>query len=449
MREARIFAFLILLQVAFLLCTSNPAQRAQSSISSTMSTVAASSTTTKPTDLLVRGAAGVEVTDSESGIYLMRQKEKLGQVAGPSRDKEATSSVIDAASVPEKIGKVSAAYSETNMVDAATSIRKTATPHQVQTKQTKPSLIIAGLTRNSEKDLYGLRRSIQRVFQHFDVSKIIFFENDSVDGTVETIEGWNKARWMPGRRKVVLITEHNLRNVTLENRRLRTTILAHGRNRLWREILIQDKRNPVDYVLLMDMDEVNHDLSNVEECLNLPSNWTGCCSNTYTIYYDLWALRSVDPNWLPNDISKIQPKYHTSKYRHIPAGDAAIPVNSCFGGAALYDLRQIRHLNLTTYSGTDETDSSQPVCEHVGWYESIRKQLQQLHQPHNNMQLYIQPKMMNRGPSRLRNRKPIIDAFRPQWEATWNRTELAEYYKLVLRNWRGNGIFIKYCHSGN
>jgi hypothetical protein len=414
MKEARLFVLLVLLQVAFLFrIFKTGADKTNLLIigpsKASSSTAPAETNARSGTDNVAPPAV------EKFPPKILHMGEKGGSTSNNHISDQQKGSTLDIIGTASMVAGVEAAANPA-----------------VDPPAKKPSLIIAGLTRNSEKDLNGIKRSIQRVFQHFDVSKIIFFENDSVDATAELIEGWNKARWMPGRRKVVVLTEHNLRNATLKNRRLRTSILAHGRNRLWKEILVQDKRNPVDYVLQMDMDEVNQDLNNVEQCLNLPSNWTGCCSNTYTIYYDLWGLRSVDPNWLPNDIMKINPKYHISKYRHIPASHAAIPVNSCFGGAALYDLRQIRHLNLTTYNGIDEKDFSQPVCEHVGWYDNIRKQLQQRKEPHNNMQLYIQPKMMNRGPSRLRARKPIMDIFGPQWEATWNRTELSAYYRLVL-----------------
>jgi len=300
-------------------------------------------------------------------------------------------------------------------------------------KKNKPSIIIGGITRNSEKNLYTLRRSIERVFHQFDVHKIIFFENDSTDNTTASIEAWNKARWMPGRKKVILISESNLRNATsIPNPLLRTSILAHGRNRLWNEIQRQDRNFPggVDYVLLIDTDDVNVGLNNVEECLTLPNNWTGCCANTYTIYYDLWALRTVD-NWLPGDIMELQPKYHAGLYRHIPADHDPIPVNSCFGGAALYKYRQIRHLNLSTYSGVNDEHNiadglSRPaVCEHVGWYKSIRSHIPE-------MQLYIQPKMMNQGSLRLAKRQKIMDLYQSQWEATWNRTNVSQYYRLVL-----------------
>jgi glycosyltransferase involved in cell wall biosynthesis len=299
-------------------------------------------------------------------------------------------------------------------------------------KKNKPSIIIGGITRNSEKNLYTLRRSIERVFHQFDVHKIIFFENDSTDNTTASIKAWNKARWMPGRKKVILISESNLRNATsIPNPLLRTSILAHGRNRLWNEIQRQDRNFPggVDYVLLIDTDDVNVGLNNVEECLTLPNNWTGCCANTYTIYYDLWALRTVD-NWLPGDIMELQPKYHAGIYRHIPADHDPIPVNSCFGGAALYKYRQIRHLNLSTYSGVDNEHNiadglSRPVCEHVGWYKSIRSHIPE-------MQLYIQPKMMNQGSLRLAKRQKIMDLYQSQWEATWNRTNVSQYYRLVL-----------------
>ena len=55
------------------------------------------------------------------------------------------------------------------------------------------------------------------------------------------------------------------------------------------------------YVLMLDLDGVNDELTGVATCLDLPIGWAACGANPRDTYYDLWALRTFD-DWCPCDI---------------------------------------------------------------------------------------------------------------------------------------------------
>lgn len=238
--------------------------------------------------------------------------------------------------------------------------------------------------------------------QHFEIVRIIFFENDSTDDTLETLERL-KASGPP----IHVESEVNLTGS-------RTVILSHARNRLWE--LVGNMREPIDFVLSMDMDNVNRNLAHVQECLSLPSDWSVCCANTYAIYYDLWALRTLD-DWVDLDVLKISLQRRRAKFRHIPASEPPIRVKSCFNGAALYKYPRLKPFNLTTYAGVDER--GERICEHVVFHEKLLQQ-------DSTLNLYIQPKMLNSGKPRG---PKVWQRLRPEIDATLKNPDLKEWYK--------------------
>ena len=146
----------------------------------------------------------------------------------------------------------------------------------------RPRIVITGATKNGASTLVSIKKAFRHIRRRFDLVKIIFFENDSTDHTLDVLKSW-KSRF-----PIHIESEKNLTGS-------RTEVLAHARNRLWE--LVREVEEPFDYVLSMDMDMVNRRIRNMEECWNLPPDWTACCVNTRKIYYDLWALRTFD-DWM-------------------------------------------------------------------------------------------------------------------------------------------------------
>lgn len=287
-----------------------------------------------------------------------------------------------------------------------------------QRKISPPRLIVAGAIKNDARHLVELCKTIARIVVDFELVKLVIYENDSTDNTLEILETWRNE--FP----LLLLSE---RNVTGG----RTVSLAHARNTLWREIT--KLSDPIDHVLMIDMDEVNYHLSGVPDCFRLPDDWSVCCANQYTMYYDLWPLRAkgwLECDWLL-DCPRFDLDTKLSFFRHISASEAPVLVDSCFGGAALYRYSHLQGLNLTTYSGSFTQWShrqkkmiSSFVCEHWPFHHS-------LHQQKSSLKWYIQPKFLNDGPD-VKNFefKKAVSSRRPDWEASHRNPELSKYYDI-------------------
>lgn len=309
----------------------------------------------------------------------------------------------------------------TSNIGASPSTTTSTTARTERTASTKkPTLVITGLVKDAQKHLNKLERGIRRVTDNaFQLEHLIFYENDSTDDSVEMLNTWRT--WA---KNMTIISE---KNVSIPQR---TDRLAHGRNLVMRELLNLPNIDDIDYLLILDMDEVNYHLSNVAQCLNLPPGFGVCCANQYKVYYDLWALRTFD-SWLAFDLWKSPLSLRVvvnDKYRHIPASADPIPVRSCFGGAALYNVSAIKHLPLDTmYRGTEidrfDPDKKYPGCEHVPFHEELQRNVP-------NYTLMIQPRFLNDGPSD--EYAPIFRARKKRKEEyleSWNDPRSKEFYK--------------------
>ena len=123
----------------------------------------------------------------------------------------------------------------------------------------------------------------------FQETKIVVFENDSVDNTREIL-----TKWSNGTNKV-LLTEDNL-IIKIPSR---TERLAYIRNKLLDHIPAE-----YDYFMMVDIDDVfirPVEKKSFESCFQL-ENWDIITANSYIKYYDIYALRI--PNVIDYDCWK-------------------------------------------------------------------------------------------------------------------------------------------------
>lgn len=180
----------------------------------------------------------------------------------------------------------------------------------------------------------------------------------------------------------------------------------------------------VDHVLLLDMmsTAVGH-LSGVKHCLSLPDQWGACCANQYTVYMDLRSLLTYD-EWMPcyYDECPGGNSFKRNSFKHIPASTPPISVQSCFGGATLYNWKQVlepRLEKVDLFLSHDETGANVPN-EFIAFHRHVRMALG------GNFTVYIQPKMLNDGA--MSNRPLVKKRNKPLWEASWNDLTMWEYY---------------------
>lgn len=383
--------------------------------------------------------------DASSPTGLRRQPSKLildpsiekrtKELMQISLEKEAMKNSNTAVPPPTNVAKVAASTITETVVakqslttpSATTTTTTTAkkdapkNPTAPTTKK-KPTLVITGLVKDAQQHLRKLERAIRRVTRDdFELEHLIFYDSASTDKTVDGLQRW-KTSWA---KNLTVISEKTEVLPKREGDRL-----ARGRNMIMKEVLKLPNIDKIDYVLTLDMNEVNYQLSNVAECLNLPQGFGACCANQYKVYSDLYALRTND-DWLSFDLWKSPLATRimiNDKYRHIPASADPIPVKSCYGGAALYNVSAIKHLPLDTMYRGSETDLLNTkrvhrTSEHVPFNKEIQRQVP-------DYKFMIQPRFLNDGPSDTFI--PLVKARQlrqAEYLQSWSDPRSKEYYK--------------------
>jgi hypothetical protein len=140
------------------------------------------------------------------------------------------------------------------------------------------SLCILACGRNIEPYLDKVLSNFATIESWFKKTKIVIFENDSVDNTHDILKKWSN-----GITKL-LLTESNL----LQKIPLREYRLAYIRN-----ILLEHIPPTYDYFMMVDIDDVfvtPVNKQSFESCFQL-DNWDIITANSYRKYYDIYALR--------------------------------------------------------------------------------------------------------------------------------------------------------------
>ncbi len=237
------------------------------------------------------------------------------------------------------------------------------------------NIIIVGCARNIDKYLNNALEKINMIKSLFKSTKVIIYENDSIDKTLEILKDWEN------KNIIKLITEKNVPG-------LRTERLAHGRNILYKEAM----KHSFDLLIVMDLDNVIKLLSieGILSCFAIKNDWAMLGGNQLGNYYDIWALRTYD-NWMPFDFVKCaftdkKSKNYciNSRKKNIPINSNPINVKSCFGSIGIYKRKYLDNCSYGTGLQGPEGNKYE-ICEHVTFNEGIIK---------NGGNIYINPKLI-------------------------------------------------------
>ncbi len=257
--------------------------------------------------------------------------------------------------------------------------------------------VIAGCARNSARDLPFVLRNIERIAGVFKQSRVVICENDSVDGTLDILKQWS--------------AKTNLKCYILsEPLRLRPRVLriAWARNRIL-ECIRLHALDSYDYLVMMDMDEVNKRISlrGFLTSFNYPFDWDVMCANQLDYYYDFFALRTdkydINP-WGPAERHRWADGTDLSLWfepdvaggKRIPVNSDPIPVLSCFGGLGIYRMSSIEGVTykperVLNEDGSQFTHPDTGIDEYDCEHASFHKQMRDRH----GAKIYINPRMIN------------------------------------------------------
>ncbi len=252
------------------------------------------------------------------------------------------------------------------------------------------SIVIIGTTRNSEIYLDSVFDNIYQITSHFDKYNIIVYENDSLDNTKDKL-------------KKICNSDSNIEYI-IEARidilyPLRTQRLEYIRNKLLK-IAINNFNN-YDYLLIMDLDDVNSTKDISSTFLRIfdyeDDIWDIQAINQRKIYYDIWALRiknvlEYDCWQKVNEEIKKNIPLEESTYRHVTRFQNLfnncsnlIPVESAFGGAAIYNMKKLKECRNIKYKGLNENGET---CEHVHFHKTLKNTY--------NFNFFINPNWINK-----------------------------------------------------
>lgn len=247
-------------------------------------------------------------------------------------------------------------------------VRKSWNPQQYR-------IIIVGTVRDCGKELRNSLPDIIRLAREFEQYKIILYENDSKDDTINVVNKFTKKD-----PNIILINEENIPGK-------RTERIAHGRNILVNEV--RKKYNDHNFMIMMDLDynppNILKSLRDVVE--KIPDHWGAATAVSSYGYYDWWALRCSELglthdcwNAPKEELDKIRcPERQCAGLRHGAGYHCAWgkfaqqlksknqKVESAFNGVGIYRINMIPPD--AKYEGRDE--KGEEVCEHVSFNKKI------------------------------------------------------------------------------
>jgi len=232
------------------------------------------------------------------------------------------------------------------------------------------SVLIAGTARNVENFISQSISKLTHSFSGFKQIHYLIIESDSSDNTIAVLQRLTSE--LPNFRYIS-------KGLLQEKMPLRTERLATCRNEYLKEIRENPIYTQIDYVAIADLDGVNNLLTPeaVMSCWNR-SDWDVVAANQAGPYYDIWALRHDVwcPNdcWeqfrfllgggVPRDMALFAAVY--SKMLRVPKNIEWIPVNSAFGGLAIYRRDALMR---GSYAGSNAR--GEEICDHPNLHKTL------------------------------------------------------------------------------
>jgi len=248
-------------------------------------------------------------------------------------------------------------------------------------------VVILGLCRNVSHQLQNEVHQLLDAFQDFSRIHFRFVESDSTDSTLSVLSQLENEI-----ADFKFVSLGNLQEQIPE----RVSRITHCRN-FCLQILNDD---PVlancAYVVVSDLDGVNSLLSRsaVLSCWKR-TDWDACMANQAAPYYDIYALRH--PDWAPDDCWHFETRLRSSgmnplsarqraiyeRMITIPSNSDWIPVDSAFGGLAIYKRELLNNVKYVSV-----LPNGDHVCEHVTLHQQMKI---------NGARLFINPSLINTG----------------------------------------------------
>lgn len=249
-------------------------------------------------------------------------------------------------------------------------------------------VVIVGCTKNNQKYITSNLSKLIQIGLQFQDYKIIIYENDSTDNTLQQLEAFKKVN-----ENFDFIHETQVENKygKYKNIDIRAAVLTHGRNILLNQVL--NKYSMYDYMIMIDMDNVLIDFNpqNIGEVFkHNVEEWDVITANCSIKYYDIWTLRISNHIWKPEIHGKIwnkpivhdcwrevsnniHPSMCVNNYqKFISPNMPLIETDSSFGGLGVYKISKIKNCKYNGFVYNSDGSVKYSQCEHVAFSSDIR-----------------------------------------------------------------------------
>lgn len=241
------------------------------------------------------------------------------------------------------------------------------------------SVIICSIVRDCNTNLKKNILRIEKLREFFGKSKVVIFENDSVDGTKETL-----ARWENDSKQILVCTQdtgtktiptHELGGVNKYFSKTRISKMAEYRNK-YMEVINNEQEYKADYVIIVDLDVAKISIDGIAHSFGVADQWDVITANGYTYfpslrkrYYDAYALVEMGKQEIPQtEMSIARNRIIWSTFK---TGMPLIPVYSAHGGLSIFRYEAIVNRKYRLISNRDKRVEVR--CEHYSMCHDIRE----------------------------------------------------------------------------
>ncbi len=245
-------------------------------------------------------------------------------------------------------------------------------------KMNHSSLTICSIVRDCDVKLRKNIPVIEKIRSYFKSSAVIVFENDSIDGTKQTLEKWSNDF------KNVNIISADYNESTIPNQLFieankyysyhRISKLAEFRNQYLK--ILNESSFCTEFVMVIDLDVSKLNINGIAHSFGLADDWDVVCANGYSYspslkkrYHDTYALVELGKE---NEIQTESSIYENlESWSFLKSGMPLIPVYSAFGGLSIYHYHAIKNKKYSVIPNNDKR--VEVKCEHFSICKEIRE----------------------------------------------------------------------------
>lgn len=251
---------------------------------------------------------------------------------------------------------------------------------------------VCSIVRDCQKNLVRNIPRIESLRKLFLDSEVIIFENDSKDGTLETLKEWQQGS------KDVHIFSEQYNKITIPGKTdgmvnpffslARIEKMVMYRNK-YLDFLNKSAGPPRDFVIVVDLDIAGFSLYGVINSFGTNDKWDCIAANGVSLssrltyqYHDSYAL--IEAGKMEEIQTEKSITFNRKHFSFLKPGMPLLEVDSAYGGLAIYNWESIK--GLYYFCPLNEDPGVQCKSEHVGLHSLMKKNGHGL--------IYVNPSML-------------------------------------------------------